>query len=106
MVHSARCHPWKIFAYGSFRCSIFATAAPYGTMVQSGLCKKHYVVPGAGLNPPPSEQDALQEEILIRTIPYESLHHFMPRLLSWLLLENELDQRVVLGVDRTMRPIQ
>jgi hypothetical protein len=59
---------------------------------------KEYIVPDAGLTPPPSEKDMSAEDYLMRSIPYESLRRFMP-LVSQLLLENELDQRVVLGGD-------
>jgi Bromodomain len=59
---------------------------------------KQYIVPDAGTIPPPAESEASAEEFLMKAIPHESLRRFLP-MLSQLLLENELDQRVVVGGD-------
>ena len=59
---------------------------------------KQYIVPDAGITPPPSEGEVPAEEYLMRSMPYESLRKYLP-LLCQLLLENDLDQRVVVGGD-------
>ena len=58
---------------------------------------KQYIVPDSGKTPPTSEIET-PEDYLMRAMPFESLRKYLP-LLSQLLLENELDQRVVVGGD-------
>lgn len=58
---------------------------------------KQYIVPDSGKAPPSSEIET-PEVYLMRAMPFESLRKYLP-LLSQLLLENELDQRVVVGGD-------
>jgi len=59
---------------------------------------KQYIVPDAGTIAPQAEAQSSTEEYLMRVMPFESLRKYLP-LLSQLLLENELDKRVVVSGD-------
>jgi hypothetical protein len=59
---------------------------------------KQYIVPDGGLTAPPEAEELSAEDIITRSIPFECLRKFLPAL-SQLFLENELDQRVIVGGD-------